>query len=287
MPQILEKRELAPRTHYFRVKVPLIARHAQPGQFIILRVHERGERIPLTIADSDPQSGTITLIVQEIGATTRQLAMLRTGDEIRDILGPLGTPSEIEKFGTVVLLGGGFGIAAIHPIAKALRNAGNTIVSIIGARTRDLIIMEDEMRAASHDLVIMTDDGSYGRKGLVIDPLKEMIESGRRVDRVVAIGPLPMMRAVAELTRPYGIKTVASLNPVMVDGTGMCGGCRVAVGDSTKFACVDGPEFDAHLVDFNELSARTQMYRDFEKTHMCRIEERLQQLESAQGVAGQ
>ncbi|MGB9691847.1 MAG: sulfide/dihydroorotate dehydrogenase-like FAD/NAD-binding protein [Candidatus Sumerlaeaceae bacterium] len=287
MPLIVDKRELAPRTHYFRVKVPLVATHAQPGQFIILRVHERGERIPLTIADSNPQDGTVTLIVQEIGATTKQLAKLHSGDEIRDILGPLGTPSEIEKFGTVLLLGGGFGIAAIHPIAKALRKVGNTIVSIIGARTRDLLIMENEMRAVSDELVIMTDDGSYGRQGFVIEPLRELIEEGRQIDRVIAIGPLPMMRAVAELTRPYRIKTVASLNPVMVDGTGMCGGCRVTVGQTSKFACVDGPEFDAHLVDFDELAARTQMYRDFEKVHVCRIEERLQQLESRESVAGQ
>jgi ferredoxin--NADP+ reductase len=287
MPRIIEKRELAPRTHYLRIEAPLVVRHAQPGQFVIIRVHDRGERIPLTIADMDPAEGSITLIVQEIGATTRQMAQLKTGDTIRDVLGPLGSPSEIEKFGTVVLLGGGFGIAAIHLIAKGLREAGNTIVSIVGARTRELLIMEQEMRAISDEFIVMTDDGSYGRKGFVIEPLREMIEAGRHIDRVVAIGPMPMMRAVADLTRPCGIKTVVSLNPVMVDGTGMCGGCRVTVADATKFACVDGPEFDAHLVDFDELAKRSQMYRDFEKLHVCRLEERLQQLDIPQGVAGQ
>jgi len=287
MPRIIEKRELAPRTHYLRIEAPLVVRHARPGQFVIIRLHDRGERIPLTIADMDPAEGSITLIVQEIGATTRQLAQLKTGDVILDVLGPLGSPSEIEKFGTVVLLGGGFGIAAIHLIAKALREAGNTIVSIVGARTRELLIMEQEMKATSDEFIVMTDDGSYGRKGLVIEPLREMIEAGRHIDRVVAIGPMPMMRAVADLTRPHGIRTVVSLNPVMVDGTGMCGGCRVTVADATRFACVDGPEFDAHLVDFDELAKRSQMYRDFEKLHVCRLEERLQQLDIPQGVAGQ
>lgn len=287
MAKILEKKELAPRTHYLRIHVPLIATHALPGQFVILRLHEKGERIPLTIADSDPSEGSITLIVQEIGGTTKQIALLRTGDDIRDVLGPLGTPSEIENFGTVVLLGGGFGIAAIHPIAKALRKAGNTVISIVGARTKHLLIMEEEMRAVSHEFVVMTDDGSYGRKGLVVEPLREMIEEGRAIHRVVAIGPLPMMRAVGELTRPHGISTVVSLNPVMVDGTGMCGGCRVTVGEHTKFACVDGPEFDAHLVNFDELAARSRMYREFEELHVCRIEEKLQHHEVPQGVAGQ
>jgi ferredoxin--NADP+ reductase len=287
MAKILEKRELAPRTHYFRIQAPLIATHARPGQFVILRIHEKGERIPLTIADCDPSEGSITLIVQEIGATTKQLALLKTDDEIRDVLGPLGTPSEIENFGTVVLLGGGFGIAALHPIAKALRAAGNTVVSIVGARTKHLLIMEHEMRSVSHEFVVLTDDGSYGRQGIVTEPLREMIESGRAIHRVVAIGPLPMMRAVAELTRPHCIPTVVSLNPVMVDGTGMCGGCRVSVGDTTKFACVDGPEFDAHVVDWDELAARLRMYRDFEQKHLCRIEEKLQSLQLSEGVAGQ
>ncbi len=287
MPLIVEKRELAPKTHYLRIKAPLVARHAQAGQFVIIRLHERGERIPLTIADLDETEGTITLIVQEIGGTTRQIALLKSGDEIRDVLGPLGTPSEVENFGTVVLLGGGFGIAAIHLIARALRRVGNTIISIVGARTRELLIMEEEMRAVSDEFIVLTDDGSYGRRGLVTEPLREIIESGGKIDRVVAIGPLPMMRAVAELTRPAAIKTVVSLNPIMVDGTGMCGGCRVSVGSETRFACVDGPEFDAHAVDFNELAARAQMYRDFEENHLCRIEQQLSNLELSQGVAGQ
>ena len=282
--EVLEKRELAPRTHYLRVEAPLVASHAQPGQFIILRLHEKGERIPLTIADSDPAERSITLIVQEIGGTTKQIAALRAGDHVSDVLGPLGTPSEIENFGTVVLLGGGFGIAAIHPIAKKLRAIGNRVISILGARTKELLILEKEMRAASHEVIIVTDDGSYGRQGLVIDPLKEMIAQGTRIDRVVAIGPLPMMRAVAELTRPYGIRTVVSLNPVMVDGTGMCGGCRVSVGEATRFACVDGPEFDAHLVNFDELVSRTQMYRDFERFHLCKLEEKLSSTSVPEGA---
>ncbi|AXA35775.1 MAG: sulfide/dihydroorotate dehydrogenase-like FAD/NAD-binding protein [Candidatus Hydrogenedentota bacterium] len=286
MPIILEKRELAPRTHYFRVKAPLVASHAQAGQFIILRLHEKGERIPLTIADLDRAEGSITLIVQEIGSTTRQMAELQAGDEIRDLLGPLGTPSEISRFGTVVLMGGGFGIAAVHLIGKALREVGNRIVSIIGARTRELLIMESEMRALSDELIVMTDDGSAGRKGLVTEPLAEMIAEGRRVDRVIAIGPMPMMRAVAELTRPHRIKTIVSLNPIMVDGSGMCGGCRVHVGEEMRFACVDGPEFDAHLVDFDELTKRSQMYRDFEKEHLCKLEVAANALQASQaGVA--
>jgi ferredoxin--NADP+ reductase len=271
MPKILEKQLLAPRTQYLRIHVPLVARHALPGQFVIIRLDEFGERIPLTIADLDAEEGSITLIVQEVGRTTEQIGRLETGDEIRDVLGPLGMPSEIEKFGTVVLLGGGFGIAAIHLITKALREYGNTIVSIIGSRSKDLLIMEDQMRRLSDEMVIMSDDGSIGRKGLVTEPLAEMIAAGRKIDRVIAIGPMPMMRAVTELTRPHGIKTIVSLNPVMVDGTGMCGGCRVQVGEETKFACVDGPEFDAHLVNFDELTKRTQMYREYEKQENCRL----------------
>lgn len=284
MARIVEKRELAPKTHFFRIEAPLIAEHARAGQFVMVRVHERGERIPLTIADADPLAGTITLIVQEIGATTRRLAGLAAGDEILNVLGPLGTPSEIDRFGTVVLMGGGFGIAAIHSIAKALRAAGNRIVSIVGARSRSLLILEHEMRALSDEFHVMTDDGSAGRQGLVTQPLAEMIRFGQSIDRVVAIGPLPMMRAVAELTRPHHIKTIVSLNPIMVDGTGMCGGCRVSVGGTTKFACVDGPEFDAHLVDFDELASRAQMYREFEQSHLCKIDEQHKARAAAQGV---
>jgi ferredoxin/flavodoxin---NADP+ reductase len=272
MPRIILKETLAPRTHYFRIEVPLIARHAEAGQFVIIRVDEEGERVPFTIADFDPAEGSITLVIQEVGETTRQIGALNTGDEFRDVLGPLGAPSEIEKFGTVCLLGGGFGIAAIHVLAKALREAGNRVVSIIGARTKDLLIMEEEMRRVSDELVIMTDDGSCGRKGLVVEPLKEMLEAGA-LQRVCAVGPIPMMRAVGEMTRPYGVKTIVSLNPVMVDGTGMCGGCRVEVGGVTKFACVDGPEFDAHETNFEELIHRTQMYRKMERRdpEQCRL----------------
>ena len=272
MAKILLKETLAPRTHYFRIEAPLVARHAQAGQFIILRVDEQGERVPFTIADIDREEGSITLVIQEVGETTRQLGAMRTGDEIRDLLGPLGMPSEIENFGTVALLGGGFGIAAIHVLAKALRAAGNHVVSIIGARNRDLLIMEKEMRAVSDEVIVMTDDGSAGRQGIVTLALKEMLDAGR-VNRVCAVGPIPMMRAVGELTRPYGVKTIVSLNPVMVDGTGMCGGCRVEVGGKTLFACVDGPEFDAHETNFQELIHRTQMFRPMERreTDTCRM----------------
>ncbi len=272
MPRILEKKTLAPRTHWFRIEAPLIASHAQPGQFVIVRVDEAGERVPFTIADFDPAEGSITLVIQEVGETTRQIGALVTGDTIRDVLGPLGAPSEIENFGTVALLGGGFGIAAIHVMAKALLAAGNRVVSIIGARTKDLLIMEPEMRRASTEVVVVTDDGSAGRKGIVTGPLKEMLGAGE-VQRVIAVGPIPMMRAVGELTRPFGVKTIVSLNPVMVDGTGMCGGCRVEVGGITKFACVDGPEFDAHETNFDELVKRTRMYRAMEQRdpEKCRL----------------
>jgi len=273
MPRIIEKKTLAPRTNYFRIESPLIAGHALPGQFVILRLDEGGERIPITIADIDTDEGSITLIVQEAGKTTQRMGTLRSGDEIRDVLGPLGMPSEVEDFGTVAMLGGGFGIAAIHLLAKALRKHKNHIVSIIAARTKDLLIMENEMRGVSDELHIKSDDGSVGTKGLVIEPLDEMLKAGRHIDRVVAVGPIPMMRAVGELTRPYGIKTIVSLNPVMVDGTGMCGGCRVEIGDDTKFACVDGPEFDAHLINFDEFVKRNQMYKEYEKlsAESCRL----------------
>lgn len=262
--KIIEKRALAPQTHMLKLAAPRVARHAQPGQFVIVRVSEGGERVPFTIADADPSAGTITLVIQEIGDTTKAIGAMSAGDSLQDLLGPLGAPSEVETFGTVVLLGGGFGIAAIHMLTRALRDAGNRIISIIGARTRDLLIMESEMRAASDELIVTTDDGSAGEKGLVTQALERVI-SREPVHRVVAVGPIPMMRAVAEVTRPHGIKTIVSLNPVMVDGTGMCGGCRVEVGGETKFACVDGPEFDAHIVNFDELVSRNRMYTDFER----------------------
>lgn len=275
MAKILEKRILAPKTHYLRIDAPMVADHAQPGQFVIIRLHENGERVPFTIADTNPAEGSVTLVVQEIGKTTQEVGALETGDDILDLLGPLGTPTEIENYGTVVLLGGGFGNAAIHLMAKAFRKAGNHVISIIGARTKDLLIMEEEMRAASDEVIVCTDDGSVGRKGFVIDPLKDMLEKDpKSVGHVVAVGPIPMMRAVGEATRPYGIKTFVSLNPVMVDGTGMCGGCRVTVGGETKFACVDGPDFDAHQVNFDELIARNQMYRPAQERalHECKLQ---------------
>jgi ferredoxin--NADP+ reductase len=264
LPEILEKRLLAPQTHQLKLLAPRVARHAQPGQFVIVRLHEGGERVPFTIADADPAAGTITLVIQEIGETTRAIGAMSAGDSVQDLLGPLGAASEVARFGTVVLLGGGFGIAAIHMLARALRAAGNRIVSIIGARTGDLLIMVAEMRAVSDELVITTDDGSVGERGLVTNAL-ERILAREPVHRVVAVGPIPMMRAVGEVTRPHGIKTIVSLNPIMVDGTGMCGGCRVEVGGETKFACVDGPEFDAHAVNFDELVSRNRMYTDFER----------------------
>lgn len=260
---ILEARLLSPDVKLFRVQAPAIARKRQAGQFVILRVHDHGERIPLTIADSDDRS--ITLIVQGVGKTTRMLNALEAGDAILDLVGPLGKPSEIHYHGNVAVIGGGLGTAIAYPTAKALKFVGNRVVSIIGARTQGLVILEHEMRAISDELHVTTDDGSYGEKGFVTDKLRALIEGGAPPDFVLAIGPIPMMRAIAEVTRPYRIRTVVSLNPIMVDGTGMCGGCRVIVGGKSQFACVDGPEFDAHEVDFKILAARNAMYRDAEQ----------------------
>ena len=265
MYKILSAEELSAGVKSFIVEAPMVARKCQAGQFIILRIDEAGERIPLTIADYDREKGTIQLIFQEVGDTTRQLGTLKAGDSLLDVAGPLGKATEIENFGTVVCIGGGIGVAPIYPIARAYKKAGNRVVSIMGARNADLLIMEKEMRSVSDVLHITTDDGSAGRKGLVVDPLKDMIAAGEKVDRVMAIGPMVMMRAVAEVTRPHGIKTIASLNPIMVDGTGMCGGCRCSVGGETKFACVDGPEFDGHAVDFNGLMSRARMYQTQER----------------------
>jgi ferredoxin--NADP+ reductase len=266
---IVKKEELSPGVKLFVMKAELIARKCQPGQFVILRIDEDGERIPLTIADFDRAAGTITLIFQEVGNTTRQLGTLNEGDALLDLAGPLGKATHIEKFGTVVCIGGGIGVAPVYPIARAYKQAGNKVVSIIGARSADLLIMEKEMAAVSDVLHVTTDDGSKGRKGLVVDPLKDMIAAGDKIDLVMAIGPVVMMRGVAEVTRPHGIHTIVSLNPIMVDGTGMCGGCRVSVDGKNKFACVDGPEFDAHQVDFNGLMVRQRMYHDHEKMSRC------------------
>ncbi len=265
--QIVEAKTLAPSIKMLKVKAPEIARKYKAGQFVILRVHEKGERIPLTIADADKE-GIITLISQEVGKTTKALGQLEKGDQIPDLVGPLGKPSGVEHYGQVVVIGGGVGTAVAYPEAKALKNAGNRLVSIIGARSKDLLILEEEMRKISDELYITTDDGSKGHHGFVTDVLKQLIEKQMKIDRVVAIGPAIMMKAVANLTRPYRIKTTVSLNSIMVDGTGMCGACRVSVAGQTRFACVDGPSFDAHEVDFDLLMARLRTYLDQERIAM-------------------
>lgn len=264
MNRILRVCDLAPDVKAFRIEAPRIARKHRAGQFVIVRVNDGAERIPLTIADADPQSGWIALIVQGVGRTTRSLNLLEDGDTIADIAGPLGMPSDIRNYGTVVVVGGGVGTAIAYPVAVALADAGNAVLAIIGGRSRENVILEDEMRRVCTEVYPTTDDGSHGYHGFVTDSLAELITAGRHIDRVVAAGPVPMMRAVAELTRPHGIDTVASLNPIMIDGTGMCGGCRVSVDGRTRFACVDGPEFDAHLVDFDLLERRNAAYEAFE-----------------------
>ena len=266
---IAEARFLSPDVKLIRIVAPRIAKARKAGQFVILRVTEQGERIPLTIADSDTASGTVTLVVQGVGKTTKLLNALDAGDHISDIVGPLGKPSDVEHYGTVVVVGGGLGTAIALPTAVAMKQAGNKVITIIGARTKDLVILEDECRATSDACHVVTDDGSYGEKGFVTHKLQGLIDAGEKVDFVLAIGPIPMMRAIAEVTRPHGIKTVVSLNPVMVDGTGMCGGCRVIVGGKSQFACVDGPEFDAHAVDFTILAQRNRMYADVEKDELA------------------
>ena len=258
--KILKKNQLAPQVFKFLLEAPDIAKKALPGQFIIIRLDETGERIPITISDADPTQGTLTLYVQAIGKTSLEMSRMKADDYILDVVGPLGNPSLIDLFGTVVLVGGGFGIAAIHPIARALTQAGNKTLSILGARTKELVILEREMSKASTKTYIATDDGTYGAKGLVTDTLRELIDKKEPIDRVIAIGPLIMMKAVADLTRPHKIPTVVSMNPIMIDGTGMCGACRVTVGGEMKFACVDGPEFDGHAVDFDGLLNRLKTY---------------------------
>src|SRR5436309_7074204 len=255
---------LAPDIKRFVIEAPRVARKRQAGQFVIVRVYDHGERIPLTIADGDPQRGTITLIVQGIGKTTKLLNSLGAGDALLDVVGPLGRPSEVKHYGTVVVIGGGVGAAIAYPTARALHEAGNHVLSVLGGRSRDLVILEPEIRAISDEVFVTTDDGSYGRKGLVIDPLKELIAAGRPIGLVLAIGPVRMMQAVAEVTRPHRIPTVVSLNSLMVDGTGMCGGCRIITSAGPKFACVEGPEFDAHTVDFDILAQRNRAYAERE-----------------------
>jgi ferredoxin--NADP+ reductase len=246
------------------IEAPMIARKAKPGQFVILKVGEDGERIPLTMAETDAEKGTITVIYMVVGKSTALFKTLQVGDAYQDVIGPLGKPTHIEKLGKVVCVGGGTGIAVLHPITRAMKEIGNHVISIVGARSKDLLILEDKMKAASHDLRVCTDDGSYGHHGFVTDVLKEVLEN-EKIDLVVAIGPVPMMKFVSLLTKNYNVPTLVSLNPIMVDGTGMCGGCRVTVGGKTKFACVDGPEFDGHQVDFDELMLRLQAYCEDEK----------------------
>lgn len=274
MNKILEKRILAPTLKQIIVDAPLIAKKAKAGQFVILRIHEQGERIPLTIADYDTSMGTITLIFQEVGKSTTRLGNLEVGDEILDLVGPLGKATEHPKSAkTIVCIGGGVGVAPVYPEAKELSEQGVDIISIIGARNNELLFNIDKMDAVSKELHITTDDGSMGRKGFVTDVLKELIDSGKKIDAVIAIGPMPMMKAVSDLTKVYGIHTIVSLNSLMVDGTGMCGGCRVTIGDEVKFACIDGPAFDAHKVDFDEQIRRLRTYTIEEKVKSCRCGE--------------
>jgi len=263
--KIIRREEMAEGTVILNeIEAPRIARKARPGQFVILKASEEGERIPLTMAETDPEKGTLTIIYMVVGKSTALFKSLKVGDAYQDVIGPLGKATEIEKIGNVVCVGGGTGIAVLHPITRALKNVGNHVTAIIGSRSKDLLIMEDHMRRASHELLICTDDGSYGRKGFVTEALKDVLDKGD-TQLAVAIGPVPMMKFVSKLTAQYGVKTIVSLNPIMVDGTGMCGGCRVTVGGKTKFACVDGPEFDGHQVDYDELMLRLQAYCEDEK----------------------
>ena len=263
--RIVRKEALQPAVTLYEIEAPLIAKKAQPGQFIILRVDENGERIPITIHDYDPAKGTVTIIVQTIGATTLKLSMLNQGDYLQDFVGPLGKATETEGRKKVAVVGGGVGCAIAYPVLKKFHDDGAEVHAIIGFRSKDLLILEDKFKAASNHLVVCTDDGSYGRKGLVTEALKELIDSGHQYDEVFAIGPMVMMKFVSLTTKPYGIPTTVSMSPVMIDGTGMCGGCRLSVGGETKFACVDGPDFDGHKVDWNIAVKRNQMYAQFEK----------------------
>ena len=280
MHKIISAQFIAPDIKKFEIEAPKIAVKRKAGQFVIVRINEYGERIPLTIADSSPEKGTITIIVQGIGKTTKELNSLKNGEYIQDVVGPLGKPSHIENFGTAISIGGGVGTAIAYPTAVALKQAGNHTISIIGGKTKEFVILEDEMKKVCDEVYPTTDDGSYGFHGFVTQKLQKLIESGKKIDFVLAIGPIPMMKAVAKVTQPYGIKTVVSLNPVMVDGTGMCGGCRATVDGKTVFVCVDGPEFDAHKVDFETLERRNRTYNVAEKraleNHICKLEKAMQ-----------
>ncbi len=273
MNRIVEKTDLSENVVRMVLEAPAIARKRKAGQFVVLIMDEKGERIPLTIVDSDPGQGTITIIFQVVGKTTAAMSAMKAGDAFRDVQGPLGNPTDIHRVGQVVCIGGGVGVGVVYPLAAALKQAGNRVISIIGARTKALLILEEEMKRASDRLIVATDDGSYGFHGFVSTVLQDLIDAGERIDEIFAIGPVPMMKVVADLTRPHGIRTIVSLNPIMVDATGMCGACRVSVGGKTKFTCVDGPEFDGHQVDFDLLASRLRMYREQEgaayERHRC------------------
>jgi ferredoxin--NADP+ reductase len=269
--KILTSEKLTPVIDLFKIEAPAIAKKARAGQFVIIRVDEEGERIPLTLADWDAKEGTVTLVAMEVGTSTRKLGQMKAGDSLHNLVGPLGLPSDIEKFGTVICVGGGVGIAPIYPIARSLKEAGNRIISIIGARNKDLLFWEDRMKTVSDELIVTTDDGSYGRKGLVTEPLKEKLEQGK-IDRVIAIGPAIMMKFCSQTTKPFNVPTIVSLNSIMVDGTGMCGCCRVSIGGTTKFACVDGPDFDGHQVDWNTVFDRQKVYLKEEKESLDKWE---------------
>ncbi len=279
MYRIVQKEILAPTIIKYIIEAPYVAQKRKAGNFVIIRVDETGERIPITLVDSNIDIGTVTLIVQTIGKSTKLLASKKTGDQILDLVGPLGNPTPIEKGKTIACIGGGVGVAELFPITKALKDAGNKIFTVIGARSKELIILENEMKSVSDKLYITTDDGSYQRKGFVTDVLQDLVNSKLGIELVYAIGPLPMMKAVSDLTKQYNIRTLVSLNAIMVDGTGMCGGCRVSVNGQMKFACVDGPEFEAHEIDFDETLLRNKSYADMEKEsneqfdHICRLEE--------------
>ena len=274
--KIVRKKELNDAVTLMEIEAPFIAKKAKAGQFIIFRIDEKGERVPLTIAGYDRENGTVTIIFQKVGFATKALGNLNEGDYIRDFVGPLGKPTPVEGKKKVCVVGGGVGCAIALPSAKAFKEAGAEVTVIVGFRSKDIVILEEEFRAVADNFILMTDDGSYGRHGLVTQPLKEMLEEGQQFDEVLAIGPNPMMKFLADVTRPYGISTIISLDPIMVDGTGMCGGCRVTVGGEVKFACVDGPEFDGHKVDFAELMSRNATYRGREaevtETHACRMD---------------
>lgn len=281
--EIKTKTKIAPDIFRFEIYAPLIAKKFQAGQFIVLRPLESSERVPLTIMKADREAGTITLIVKAIGLSTRQLAVLKEGDAVADLLGPLGKPSEIGKFGTVVVVGGGVGTAVAFAVAQTLKEAGNRIIIISGARDQSFVILEDDLREISDELIMATDDGSYGVKGFVTELLKDLYRKGEPIDRVIAAGPLPMMKLIADITREHGTPTIVSLNPIMVDGIGMCGGCRALVNGKIVFVCVEGPEFDAHQVDFDSLMRRNNAYRDIEqeKEHACKLDAQIEEMKRA------